>query len=572
MADFRFLPVIKNCIHQHTTTLFDHNDFIKWRYCYEGGSTFVNEYLERYVGSTGQEGDDAFDRRQSLTPVPSFAKKEINAVKNSISRRLVDVTRPGGSDKFQDAIAGNGRGVDLRGSTMNTYLTKKVLPELLVMGQVNILVDAPDVEAVSRAEVPKNFQPYLNRFVIENTPVMIEADPDSPSDWAHVLVETVKYEFNLLTGQQDCTREFRYYWLDETRDNLVNIAFLDENGDQTKAPKLTNLEAIPVVQFDIGGSLMADACSHQIALLNIASADSSYAIDSNFPFLVKQRGATDVGEHLDDGNDSSGTARMGTSYGLAYGKGLNAPAFISPPSDPMRASLELRKELKDEIHELVMGGLTDLGDEGSTEAGLAAIGLCLQAGESRLWDHWAAYEDSRIESRKVATINYPDSWTLKTDEQRLIEAEKFIKLGNIIVGETNKKELAKKAVGILHRGTVSSSDLKKMEKEIDDSPIGIADPDVIIKAKKEQILCSETAAAALGAKDPKKEAEGCQKEAADRAAQVVAAQSDIANAGAGNPDGQVDPKSKDKEKEGNDAGKLKQDKGDAGRPETEEKE
>jgi len=568
MPSVRYLPAIKSCINRHVQNIFDHSDFMKWRYCYEGGTDFITEYLERYVGSTGQEGQAAFNRREKLTPVPSFAKKEINAVKNSISRRLGDVDRPGGSDKFQDAIAGNGRGVDLRGSTMNAYLTKKILPELLPMGKVGVLVDAPDVQATSRAQVPKDFQPYLNRFVRENTLIAIEADADSPSDWAHVLLESQKHDFNLLTGKQDCVRSFRYYYLDEDRGNLVTLVFLNEQGDPIGG-KETNLDSVPFVQFDIGGSLMADACSHQITLLNMISADSNYAIDSNFPFLVRQRGATEIGEHL-EGGEGGDTTRAGTNYGLYYGKGMNAPGFISPPPEGMLASLELRKELKNEIHELVTGSLADLGEEGSVEAGLNAIGLCLQASESRIWDHWAAYEDTRPESRKVATINYPDSWSLKTDEQRLVEAEKFIKLGNIMVGETNKKALAKKAVGIMHRGTVSTSELKKMEAEIDASPIGLADPAVIISAKKEQILCTETAAAALGAKDPKKEAEVCATEAADRAAQIVAAQSDIAAAGAGNDDGQVDPKSKDNEKEGGDANFTKP--GDAGRPSNEENE
>jgi hypothetical protein len=561
-----FLPVIKNCIQKHSQTLFDHADFIKWRYCYEGGSSFLDEYLERYVGSSGQEGPVAFERRKMLTPIPSFAKKEINAVKNSIARRLGAVSRPGGSEKFQDAVAGNGRGVDLRGSSMNTYIVKQILPELLVLGKVNILVDAPKVNAISKAQVAKNFQPYLNRFKLEHTPILVPSDPESPSDWAHALIETIKHGFDLRTGYAECKRSYRYYWLDENRGNKVSIAFLNDQGEMTERPRETNLIEIPIVQFDIGGSLMADACSHQVALLNIASADSNYAIDSNFPFLVRQRSATDQGEHM-DGGQGNDTARMGTSYGLWYEKD-KAPAFISPPSGPMQASLALRKELKDEIHELVTGSLSDMGGEGSTEAGLGSIGLCVQSGESRLWDHFTTYEEARPEKRKVPTINYPDSWTLKSDEQRLVEADKFIKLADIMVGETNKKAMAKKAIGIMHRGTVSSKELAKMEKEVDASPIGLANPKVIIDAKKNGILCAETSAAALGAKDPKGEAVKCEEEAAARAAKVVAAQVDIAAAGAGNPDGQVDPKSKDIEKEDNGDGNLKPQKGDAGRPES----
>lgn len=550
MAKFTFnYNNIKTCIAYHTTRFTNPSDWKTWRICYEGGSNFVDEFLEEYSGSTGNEGDDDFDRRKKLTPIPTYAKKEINSVKNSLSRRLVDVNRMGGSDGFQDTVVGNGRGVDLRGSSMNAYLTKKILPELLVMGQVGVLVDAPSIDAVSAADVPDTFQPYLNRFILEDEVLCMEAPSSSPSDWAHVLLETRTHEFNHLTGKSDCISTFRYYWLEPSRGWKVNVAFLDKNGDPTGPIKETNLEAIPYVKFEIDCSLMADVSQHQIALLNMISADTSYGVDSNFPFLTRQRGATDVGDHL-DGGPGDDTTRAGSQYGIYYGKTLDRPGFISPPSEPLKASLELRRELKQEVHELVTGALQDLGDDGSIEAGLAAIGEVLQSNEARVWDHWAVYEETRPERREIPTIKYPESWSLKTDEERLAEAEKFMKLANFMVGEKNKKELAKKAVGIMHRGDVSSDDMKSFMEEIDKSPLAIADPDVIIKARKEGIFCSESAAAGLGAKDPKKEATECQKESADKAAQVVAAQMDATEGGRGNTDGQVDENSQRTEQEG----------------------
>lgn len=560
MAVYRFnYDPIKQCIAEHQTTFINPADWKTWRICYEGGSNFVDEFLEEYTGSTGQEGDDDFNRRKALTPIPTYAKKEINAVKNSIARRLNDVNRMGGSESFRQAVDGMGRGVNLRGSSMNAYLVKQVLPELLVMGQVGILVDAPAIDAVSRADVPKSFQPYLNKFVVEDIPLMIAAPAQSPSDWAHVLLKTTTHDFNWKTGKNDCELSYRYYWLEPTRDWKVNIAFFDQKGNETEAVRETNLDSIPFVNFEIDGSLMADVCQHQIALLNMISADTSYGVDSNFPFLTRQRGATDVGDHL-DGGPGDDVHRGGGSYGVYYGKGLERPGFISPPSEPLRASLELRRELKAEVHELVTGALSDLGDDGSIESGLSAIGEVMQTSESRCWDHWTVYEESREDKREVPTIKYPETWTIKTDEERLAEAEKYITLANKMVGEKNKKQFAKKATNIMHRGTMPAEEVEKLLTEIDASPIGLADPDVIIKAKKEGILCNETAAAAIGAKEPKKEAEQCQKESAERAAQVVAAQTDIAGQ-AGNPDGQVDPKSKDLEQSNRPA---------AGRPENNE--
>ena len=235
--DFRYFSAIQACIHNRAHNTVHHTDWLKWRFCYQGGDDFRDKFLKEFVGSVGQEGAEAFERRRDLTPIPTFAKTEIQKIKNSVGRRLRDIRRSGGSDLFQDATQGNKRGVDLRGSSMNSYITKKILPELLVMGRVGILVDAPLIQAtvgrdvISQGDIPRTFQPYLNRFIVEQTPILIEAPPESPSDWAHVLIETVRNEFNLLTGKSDCIKTFRYYWLEQDDpDRLVkvNVSFLTD--------------------------------------------------------------------------------------------------------------------------------------------------------------------------------------------------------------------------------------------------------------------------------------------------------------------------------------------------------
>lgn len=574
-SDFRYFSAISACIQNQAWNTVHHTDWLKWRFCYQGGDDFRDEFLKEFVGSVGQEGDVAFERRRDLTPIPTFAKMEINKIKNSVGRRLRDVRRSGGTDVFQDAVQGNKRGVDLRGSSMNSYITKQLLPELLVMGKVGVLVDAPVIrplagkEVISRADVPRTFQPYLNRFTIENTPILIEAPSESPSDWSHVLVETEKQEFNLLTGEADCVKTFRYYWLeedDQARLGKVNTIFLDASAQPLSDVLKLDLDAIPFVQFQIDNSLMIDVCSYQIALLNMISADSSYAIDSNFPFLTRQGGGTDIGEHL-DGGDGDETTRVGTDRGLNYGRGLERPGFISPPSEPMDASVSLRREMKDEVSALIQGALTDLGTEGSVEAGLGAIGDSLLCGESRLWDHFTVYEERRPERREIATIAYPNTWTLKSDDQRLNEAEKFIKLGNLVVGRKNKQQMAIKAVESLHGGTVSTEKMNGFISEINASPIAIADPDVLLKAKQAGALSTETVSIALGAK--KDEHLKAKADGAERAKAVVAAQSSVNDAGRGNPDGMNNPDDQKVGREGEIEGAASLKKpGDPGRPDS----
>ena len=551
MSHFAFQNVVQQCIARRTSKIFQSSDWLEWRYCYNGGSIFREKFLEQFDG--GREDLKDFKRRQSLTPIPAYAKNEINKVINSISNRLGDVSRRDGSEEWQDAVGGVGRGVDLRGSSMNAYITKQLLSEALVMQQVGVLVDAPKTqltagqEVVSQADVV-DFQPYLNRYKIEDIALMIEAKPDSPSDWAHVLLEDHTEDFDLLSGKNECTNSFRYYWLDPLRGNLVNVAFLNNAGDLASDIIFTDLTQIPFVLFDILRSLMADVCAHQIALLNLISADTTYAVDANFSFLTRQRGNDNSGTHLIGGSGDD-RVRPGSRKGLFYNKNEERPGFISPPTGPMKASLELRRELKDEVRELVTGAIADLGERGSVEAGLSFIGNCFQMGEERLWDFWVIFEENQEDKRKVPTTSYPDSWSLKTRAERIEEAKDVLALSAQLVGQPGKQETHRLVYDIMYRGEVSADALAKMKKAVDDSPIAASDPKTIIAAKEKGILCVETAALALGANPG--EGEKAKEDAAIRAAQITAAQADAAEGAArGAEDLSVDPESNKLAREG----------------------
>ncbi len=570
MATFisEFLPVLTQCITNRNIGVTNQADWREWRDCYAGGSHFRSEYLEQY---DGKEETADYNRRERLTPIPTYAKKEINAVKNAVSQRLPDIIRREGSDKWQEAVRGVGRGIDLRGSSMNNYISQTLLAEMLIMGEVGVLVEAPELpkmeRQLSKADIPKTFQPYLNMFAIEDAPILIEAPSDSVSDWAHVLLRSHKHEFNLKTGKNDCVESFRYYWLDEARGGLVSIVSLDANGVENAPQIHTDLEAIPFVNFDIGGSLIADVCSHQITLLNMISADSSYAIDSNYSFLTRQRGNNNAGSHL-TGGEGDDTVRTGSKRGLFYNKGMDRPGFIAPPTAPMKASLELRRELKAEVRELVRGAVADLGDEGSIESGLASIGFVTQAAEQRCWDHYVAYEEKRPDQRKAITpsVQYPESWSMKTDEERIEVATKLLTLGMNVIGREAKEQAAVDAIDFLHRGKKTTEQIDAMKKAVKNSPIVIGDPQILISAKKEGILCVETAAVGLGAEEG--EGERALADAAKRAEMVVAAQSDVNEATRGNEDGQAGEDSERLSREGEAKGEsdLKE-KASAGRPE-----
>lgn len=127
-------------------------DWIKWRFAYLGGRRFINTYLKRF---SAQEEDADFITRKEITPCPRFAGAAIDEVKNSIFQRMIDISRVGGTATYKEAINGGEYGVDLLGSSMNSFIGRKILPELLVMRKVGVYIDMPRVDKLTLAENTK---------------------------------------------------------------------------------------------------------------------------------------------------------------------------------------------------------------------------------------------------------------------------------------------------------------------------------------------------------------------------------------------------------------------------------
>lgn len=540
MATIQFNKLISENLQ---TDLFERSDWTEWRYCYAAGQRFRDEYLEKF---SDRETKKEFRRRASLTPIPSYARLEINRVKNALSQRFRDISRRGGTAAWKEAVDGIGRGVDRRGSSMNSYLTKYLLPEVLVMRRVGVLVDAPRVTGTSAADVPQNFRPYLNYYPVETIERLVPAPVDSPSDWRAVMLRDTDREFDVETGATNDVNRFRYYYLDPDRDNKVTIETVDEKGVEARAPVYTNLEKIPFVIYDILESLIKDVCSYQIAHLNLISADTAYALDANYPLMVRQRGNA-VPAHLLGEDDE---ADVGAQKGLWYDRGLNPPAWISPDVAPINTSLNLRKGFREEVRELVTGALASLGDEGTMDSGLAFIGQCLEDAEARLWDHWAAYEQANPARRRTPVIAYPDDWSLKTDEERIDEANKYVDLMNKLPGQSGKKEASKIAYERLYQGRLSTKELDKIKADVDAAPYTTSDAKIIVEAKKEGLVSAKTGSMALGFNED--EAEQAKKDQEDKAKAIAAAQSDQQIGGPGNPDASVDPNSNSVARQGDD--------------------
>lgn len=509
---------------RHPMVLLGMTDWELWRTVYEGGEEFRDAYLKQFT--TREETVD-FNLRRDMTPIPTFAKAALNDIRNAIFQRMRDILRRGGSESYQHAVAGMDYGVDRRGSTMNAFLGMKVLTELLIMGRVGVYVDAPVIpDAATLAEVTDT-QPYLYQYAVEDILNWRMAGPDKPSQFQSLLLRDTTLEFDQRTMLPTTTAQrYRLMWIDEETENVMLQFYNLEGGEigsdglPSMGPIMLNLKQIPFVMLDIGDSLLKDVSSYQIALLNLVSSDVSYALKANFPFLVEQRDLRAVGSHLKrvatgDGTSSTGgqgaadeEIKVGVSHGRAYDKGMNAPAFINPSSEPLQVSLKLQDKLETDIRRLINLAVENIGvrasadakemDNQGLEAGLSYIGLILENAERQLAHYWAAYEQRDPNRRSVATIKYPDRYSLKTDKDRVDEASKLSELMYAVPGRTVKRELGKLIVAALLAGKVDLPTLEKIEQEIDKADYTTSDPRTIIDSKNAGLVGEQTASTALG--------------------------------------------------------------------------
>lgn len=516
---------------RHPDYLLGFTDWNKWRWVWEGGDGFVHEYLEKF---SGRESDPDFQQRRKLTPVPGFAKAALVDIKNAVFHRMGDIVRRGGNSSYGAAIAGQRGGVDRRGSSMNHFIGTQILPEMLAMGKVGVYVDNIAPSGPTLADTA-NASPYLYMYRVEDILSWRCSAPDSDSDYEAVLLRDHCVDFGSAWGKIELPSgsfdRYRLVWINPT-DGFVWYQFFDSSGEPIlpdgtpgEKPVRLNLRRIPFVMFDINQSLLKDIANHQIALLNLGSSDVAYALKANIPFYTEQTDSRVAGSHLksdvmEDGTATTGgqaagdkAINFGSLDGRAYDVKSERPGFIHPSSEPLRASMDLQQKLEDNIRKLVNLAVVSLGnsrasgearnmDNQGLEAGLAFIGLVLEGAERKIADHWVAY--GGVDSRDTVVVKYPDQYGIRTQSERIDEADKLTNLMFSIPGRTVKKELAKDAVVALLGGRIPVDKMTKINDEIDTADYSTSDPKVIELAKEQMLASDITLSDALGF-DGKKE-------------------------------------------------------------------
>lgn len=535
-----------------------------WRDTFEGGDQYREQYLEKF---SDRETPAEFTTRKCLTPVPSFAKAAILDIRNSIFQRLGDISRVGGSDGYQRAVVGENGGVDRNGSSMNSFIGIDVLTELLLMGRVGLFVDAPSVVPTTLATEAQ--MPYLYTYPVEDILSWTFESPEQPGRFKAVLLRDHVLEFESEFGGVDLPMghktRFRLIWKSEETgkvhyklfDENKELIFLNDSGDDGSV--MLDIETVPFVMPSIGDSLMKDVAHHQRALLNLVSSDVYWAIKSNTPFLTIQEDLRTKGGHLkqtgEDATPGSQPAgenieEIGSGKGRYYDLKTDRPDYIAPPSDPLIASMKLQEKLEDDIRKLVnlavankAGSRTEsaeakkLSSQG-LEAGLSFIGMVLQQAERHVAWHWANYENVR--QPKISKVSYPTRYVLKTDKERVEEADDLLELMDRIPGKGIKRSLAKLVVNTLLADKESADTIEAIISEIDSAGYVSSDHEFIFRAQEQGLVGDELASEALGFR--KGEVDKAKDDKAERAAATLVAQTAISEqraAARGVPD--IDP-------------------------------
>ena len=560
---------IADLTHPEYRRYFD--DWEQWRLTYEGGSGFVEEYLKKY---SDRETDSDFENRKDITYIPTFAKAAVNDVRDAIFQRISDVTREGGSQTYIDAVRGKIGGVDLAGTTMNSFIGRTILSELLTMGKVGVFVDMPREVGNTLIE-QKDKHPYIYYYPTENI-LNWEVSQRDRTVFTKLLLRDTVYTVDEDTGlPAEVEPQYRFM---QVIDGQTIVQLYDINSVEVGPAIVLNLPAIPFSVFEISDSLLKDVSSYQVALLNLASSDMSYALKSNFPFYVEQfdprvdnlyrrpSGHNVVGTGEDSvqiiqsgERDDSVAAKnyeveIGATIGRRVPKGLELPRYIHPSSEPLRASMEKQESLKKDIRLLVKLAVSNLSpkmasaeskdyDERGLEAGLSAIGLELEHGEKLIAEYWHMYEGIR----EKTTVVYPQKYSLQSDKEKRDEAKDLILTAKTISSATYRKEVFKEVADITLGSKVSMETLAKIKKEIDSSEV-IVNPEELQRDIELGLIDLEAASKAKGY--PKGSVEKAAKDHAERVARIADSQAKArgANDLGGIADSSRDEKmSKDKE-------------------------
>ena len=473
----------------------------RWRHIKEGGDIFVETYLE----AREAESSATFNSRRNMTPDPATASAAVDDVINSFAARM-DVSRTGGSKEYQECILGKLGGVDKEDTDLQTYLLKETIPELCYMSKFGWLI-----QNFTQPGDPRKF-PYI-----------IPLRAEQIRNWTYVnrelvslLISDTAAVVDPETGFSDEDKEvFRVFR--KLENGTIETKVLDENDveiDLTtllpgSSAEILNIDEIPAVIFELPSPLLKKIDRMQIAVLNMESADIEWLRTANITLYVEQQlGFGNLSNLTKSDNPTEEEDQveivLGSTRGRTYGHDMERPAFIAPPAEPIRVSMEKQKEIALKAKDILKSNISDMKLPSAEslamlgqgmEAGLYIIGTILMLGEikfARLFHKFQGKDNN-------TNISYPKKYELRTESDRLSKADELKKIQQKVGSNVAKKYLEIQILDTLLAGKMPYDDYSKAVKEILDSDFSIYDPETVISLVESGILSKQLASTTLGA-------------------------------------------------------------------------
>lgn len=520
---------------RHPDYTINSADWIKYRTIMGPPLNFKTAYLQQF---SNRENATDFNTRMGISYVSAFAKKSVLDIRNSMMQSFRDITRIGGSTKYQQSVLGENKGVDRKNGSMTAFIVNEVLVELLTMATVGVYVDMPILTTNTRIE---KATPYLYTYKAED---ILSWSFDDNNQLQALLLRDYSYTTSEDALSNNTETIYRYLYKENGR---IRVVLQNEQLEETT--QYLEIPEIPFVFFNLSHSVLEDIADHQIAYTNLASSDINYCLKANFPFYTEQNNPLDqaLTSNEEDEDNATQEIKLGVSNGRIYPAGMERPGFIHPSSEPIIASMKKQEQIKSEIYELINVSTSTLtGDRSSDrEPGLGYVGFVLETGEKQIAKFWAMYEGVQT----VATVSYPARYLPEDFATRTKDTEQLLDIYYRIPSDTYKKEVAKLIAYLTIGHKVSRSVLDDIYKEIDTAKALIVDPKITQQNVQFGIAGNELAATLMGY--PEGEADRAKEDHQERAAGIAAAQAsasldNAASRGVADMDPNLDSSTKEK--------------------------
>jgi hypothetical protein len=184
---------------------------------------------------------------------------------------------------------------------------------------------------------------------------------------------------------------------------------------------------------------------------------------------------------------------------------MNAPQFISPPADPIRASMEKQAQLETRAKEILKASMSSMSLASAEsiqllgqgmESGLFIIGTVLKLGEDMFAELFHEYMNR---AENDVTISYPKKYELRTESDRLAKVKEIKDIAKTLGSNTAKRYLEIEAINTLLDGRAPYDQLQAMREEVMATEFCIYEPDTVTTLVESGIISHALASKSLGA-------------------------------------------------------------------------